>query len=88
MKATFDLPDQLYREVKARTASEGRTVREVVVTLFQNWLEGEKSSGSSTPSVNWRHHQPPLAHLVRKDPVDHSMESIRESIGENWDERE
>ena len=36
MKATLDLPDELYRRVKARSAMEGRPVRAVAMQLFQN----------------------------------------------------
>jgi hypothetical protein len=39
MKATIDIPDELYRRVKARTALEGRTVREVTTELYRRWLE-------------------------------------------------
>lgn len=31
MKATFDISDDLYRRVKARSAMEGRSVRAVAV---------------------------------------------------------
>ena len=34
MKATMDIPDELYRQVKAKSALEGRCVREIAVTLF------------------------------------------------------
>ena len=40
MKATLDIPDDLYRRVKARSAMEGRPVRSVAVQLFQKWLDG------------------------------------------------
>ena len=39
MKATIDVPDALYRRVKARSALEGRSVREVTVFLFERWLD-------------------------------------------------
>ena len=39
MKATIDVPDGLYRRVKARSALEGRSVRDVTVLLFERWLE-------------------------------------------------
>ena len=39
MKATIDVPDGLYRRVKARSAMEGRSVREVTVLLFERWLD-------------------------------------------------
>jgi hypothetical protein len=31
MKATIDIPDELYREVKIKAAQEGRPLREVVI---------------------------------------------------------
>ncbi len=43
MKATIDLPDELYRRVKARTAEEGRRIREVAADLFQRWLDEDGS---------------------------------------------
>ncbi len=41
MKATIDIPDELYRRVKARSALEGRRIREVTIELYRGWLEGE-----------------------------------------------
>jgi hypothetical protein len=41
MKATINIPDELYRQVKARSALEGRTVREVTTELYRRWLEEE-----------------------------------------------
>ena len=38
MKATVDIPDPLYRQVKARAALEGRAVREVTIELYERWL--------------------------------------------------
>ena len=38
VKATIDIPDELYRKVKAKSALEGRPVRQVVVELFRGWL--------------------------------------------------
>jgi hypothetical protein len=47
MKATIDIPDQLYRRVKARAALEGRAVREVTIELYTEWL-GEGGPGSAS----------------------------------------
>lgn len=47
MKATIDIPDELYRRVKSRTATEGRRIREVVVELFRQWLD----DGPPTPTA-------------------------------------
>lgn len=38
MKATIDIPDPLYRKVKAKAANEGRRIREVTIELFQDWI--------------------------------------------------
>jgi hypothetical protein len=38
VKATIDVPDALYRRVKARSAIEGRSIRDVTVELFERWL--------------------------------------------------
>ncbi len=46
MKATIDVPDALYRQVKARAALQGRTVREVTIELYESWLGGREAPGS------------------------------------------
>jgi hypothetical protein len=38
MKATVDVPDQLYRRVKARAALEGRAIRDVTIESYERWL--------------------------------------------------
>jgi hypothetical protein len=38
MKATIDIPDELYRRVKARAALDGRAVREIAIELFTEWV--------------------------------------------------
>ena len=45
MKTTIDIPDDLYRRVKAKSALEGKAVREVTIGLYREWLEA-----SSTPT--------------------------------------
>src|SRR4051812_40973045 len=44
MKATIDVPDELFRKVEAKSALEGRTVRAVAVELFQRWLNEDATS--------------------------------------------
>ena len=41
MKTTMDIPDALYRDVKAEAARRGTTVREVTTALYEAWLRGE-----------------------------------------------
>ncbi len=50
MKATIEVPDELYRRVKAKTALQGRAIREVTVELYQRWLE--QDDVSSKPAVS------------------------------------
>lgn len=38
MKATIDIPDALYRHIKARAALGGRSVRDVTIELYRRWL--------------------------------------------------
>ncbi len=44
MKTSLDLPDDLYRRVKSKSALEGRAVREVATALFTAWVEGRVPS--------------------------------------------
>ncbi len=60
MKATIDVPDGLYRRVKARSAMEGQSIRDVTVLLFERWLEESpglvETIGNvdrSTAAANW-----------------------------------
>lgn len=44
MKATIEIPDELYRQVKAKSALEDRTIREVTIELYQAWIKQELPS--------------------------------------------
>ncbi|MDH7502099.1 MAG: hypothetical protein QHJ82_05205 [Verrucomicrobiota bacterium] len=48
------MPDELYRKVKAKSALEGRHIREVAIELYRRWLtEPITASGSSARGANW-----------------------------------
>lgn len=50
MKTTLDIPDQLYRRVKAEAALRGLTVREVTTELYRRWLrEGRPGDAPEAP---------------------------------------
>ncbi len=85
MKATFNLPDDLYREVKARSALEGLPVREVVINLFRQWL-GHQAPLSEKSAMDWEKFDPPLRLFVPDELSDHSMEAIRSSITRKFDD--
>lgn len=38
MKATIEIPDALYRQIKARCALGGRSVRDVTIEAYRRWL--------------------------------------------------
>jgi hypothetical protein len=86
MKATFQIPDELYREVKAETAREGRTVRDVAITLFQQWLRQKKQLPATAAPVDWQSFQAPLSHLMPENVTDHSADAMRQSITTRWNE--
>ncbi|MEO5715915.1 MAG: hypothetical protein ABIT37_20715 [Luteolibacter sp.] len=86
MKATFQIPDELYREVKVETAREGRTLRDLTISLFEQWLRDRKLVVPPPLSVDWRNFKAPLAHLVPENAIDHSIESMRGNIVKNWNE--
>jgi len=87
MKATLEIPDELYRNVKARSALEGRPVRAVAAELFERWLTGEietatKPSQSTTihPETAKAYPWLKIAAKYPKPDVSYEMEDIRESI--------
>jgi hypothetical protein len=47
MKTTMEIPDELYRKLKARSAAQGKSVREVMVNLVQEWLKDSKKGGTT-----------------------------------------
>jgi hypothetical protein len=49
MKVTIQIPDDLYRRVKAEAALRGRTIREVTTELYRRWL-GEGETGGVNPN--------------------------------------
>jgi len=40
MRTTVDIPDPLYRELKGKAASEGRSVRELILRSVEETLRG------------------------------------------------
>jgi hypothetical protein len=93
MKATVDIPDDLYRAVKAKSALEGRPVREVAVELFEGYVgRAAKAPASSAkrgnrplladgrPAPSWFG----LARKHLRSVKSHDMDAVRESIGRGW----
>lgn len=53
MKATIDIPDDLYRRVKAQSALLGRAVREVTIELYQRWLGELPATPPAQSAEEW-----------------------------------
>jgi hypothetical protein len=94
MKATLDIPDDLYRRVKARSDLEGRPVRAVAVDLFEHWVESPPA-GVQTPTRSsvggegrptrfdnavWLD----IAQRYLKSGMSHDLGEMREAIAEGW----
>ena len=68
MKAALDIPDDLYRRVKARSAMEGCPVRSVAIQLFQNRLDAPRSDPAESSGMTVdpaKRGIPPQASLAR-----------------------
>ncbi|HER20467.1 MAG TPA: hypothetical protein ENO14_05420 [Chromatiales bacterium] len=82
MKATIDVPEDLYRRVKAKSAMEGRPVREVAIQLFRRWVEEPTTRSAETARDATK---PPdwvgsLRRYAENAGGRHDMQSIRDSI--------
>jgi hypothetical protein len=53
MKATLDIPDGLYRQVKAKSALLGKPVREVTIELYERWLAERPSVRAAQSPEAW-----------------------------------
>lgn len=53
MKATIDVPDDLYRQVKAEAALRGLTIREVTTRLYRRWLSEGDGGEPREASTAW-----------------------------------
>lgn len=59
MRTTIDLPDDLFRQAKARAALEGRKLKELIADYVQRGLEGAPSEAAPPER---RRSLPPVAH--------------------------
>ncbi len=78
MKTSIDLPDDLYRRVKSKSALEGLAVREVATALFAAWVDGSVATtpaGAATSRVaagwlsRWRSLGATVAKSAGKKPA-------------------
>ncbi|MDD4869339.1 MAG: hypothetical protein PHR77_02170 [Kiritimatiellae bacterium] len=85
MKATLDIPDTLYRQVKAKSALEGRRIRLVAIELFSTWVNATQkveSKENAQPSRKTRKLPPwfGIARSYASKVKRHDMDAVRESI--------
>lgn len=90
MKTTLDIPEDLYRAVKAKSAMDGMSVRGVTLMLYGNWLarpthkpaleESNPASGAADrPLPSWFARG--RANVRRNAGAECGMETMREAIG-------
>ena len=53
MKATIDIPDDLYRQVKSEAALRGLTIREVTTGLYRRWLSEDEAAETREAPKAW-----------------------------------
>lgn len=77
MKATIEIPDALYRRVKARSPLEGRSVRDVTIGLFDGWLAEARTGASVVDEADrpaaaaaWLHRWSELGTSVAASAID------------------
>jgi hypothetical protein len=70
MKATIDIPDELYRQVKARSALLGRAVRDVTIELYRHWLGEAPASKPVQLPEQWLDEWLELGDSLLRNPPD------------------
>jgi hypothetical protein len=96
VKATIDIPDEIYRQVKAKSALEGRAIRDVTVELFRSYLTRGEHAGARASAVppaapeSETDSAPPWLGLAREQirtpRASHRWEEIRASLERGWGE--
>ncbi|MGD0162434.1 MAG: hypothetical protein ABSB39_08175 [Candidatus Sulfotelmatobacter sp.] len=51
MRTTVDIPDPLYRELKGKAASEGRSVKELILRSVEEELKSRRSRANRRVSL-------------------------------------
>lgn len=102
MRTTIDIPDVMYRSVKARCASEGTTLRHITIALYGDWMqhpdwrphiEMEYALTGDAPETRAKKTDAksliPFLGIARKGAnlnVSHDWKEIKKSIEDGWSE--
>ena len=87
MRTTLDIPDTMYRRIKARSAEEGRTVRSITLVLYSQWLGDSQPEERHGSTRRRRTAKPAWFGSVKVDKsLPHDMDSVRESIARHHGE--
>ncbi len=90
MKATLDIPDDLYKRVKVRSALEGKPIRSVAIELFQRWIqtpfdvEDKKESGSLSAEDYKKYPWLELSRQYMNGNQSSDFAEIKKSIAMGW----
>ena len=63
MRTTVDIPDPLYRKLKGKAATEGRSVKEIILHGVEQLLKGTASSATTVTLPIVRSKRPGSAKL-------------------------
>jgi hypothetical protein len=86
VKATIEIPDELYRQVKAKSALEGKAVREVTEELFRSYVTQVDRGSNPERTATARQKAgapPPWFGILRSSATNvkqHDMVAIRDSV--------
>ena len=97
MRTTIDIPDVLYRSMKARCATMGTTMRHVTIALYGNWMQNPdwlphiktECVLTDAPKKTDAKSLIPFLGIARKGAnlnVSHKWKDIKKSIAEGWAE--
>jgi len=53
MRATLDIPDEIYRRIEAKSAQEGRALQDVTIELYERWIGASSPSADRPEATAW-----------------------------------
>lgn len=76
MRTTIDLPDKLFREVKATAAARGLKLKELVISALQTAICTPEMEKSQAQDVREKHRRMMREHFARMDEGRTQHESV------------